>query len=144
MPEETKSIIESIRDYILTCPFLEDWKVNIDYLGPKMEYSIDPLPADSWIKKYMDGGGQKQFQFAFTSKDEYDGDARTGIENSGFYQAFEEWIEECNKKKNLPVLGNKKQTAQKVETMTSGYLFDSEADTARYQIQCRLIYEQEA
>lgn len=144
MQEGSKPIIESIRDYIVTCPFLQECKVNIDYLGNGMEYSIDPLPSETFIKKYTDGGGIKQQQFAFTSKEFYDGDARTGIENSGFYQKFEEWIENNNKEGVRPELGNSRHTPIQVETMTSGYLFVSDADFARYQIQCRLIYEQEA
>lgn len=143
MPQENKPIIESIRDFILTCPFLEDWHVNIDYLGIPMSYSIDPLPADPIVRKYMDGGAVKQYLFAFTSNEEFDGDARTGIENSGFYQRFEEWIEEQNLKKNLPVLENPKQYPISIDTVQSGYLYDAETDKGQYQIQCRFIYEQE-
>ena len=35
------NLINSIRDYILTCPFLSEWRVNVDYLGAGMEYSIE-------------------------------------------------------------------------------------------------------
>ena len=66
------SLIDSIRAFILTCPFLQDWRVNVDYIGEEMGYSIDPLPCDPIIQKYMDGGATKQFQFAFTSQEEYD------------------------------------------------------------------------
>ena len=59
-------------------------KINIDYLGNGMEYSIDPIGANPIYKRYVDGSCLKQFQFAFTSKEAYDGDARTGIANSGF------------------------------------------------------------
>ena len=69
------NLINSVRDYILTCPFLSDWRVNVDYLGTGMEYSIDPLPCDPIIQRYTDGGSKKQFQFAFTSREEYDQDA---------------------------------------------------------------------
>ena len=44
------NLINSIRDYILTCSFLSDWRVNVDYLGAGMEYSIDPLPCDPVIQ----------------------------------------------------------------------------------------------
>lgn len=50
------SIIESIRTFFLTCPFLHDGRVNVDYLGEEMSYSIDPLPCDPVIQKYVDGG----------------------------------------------------------------------------------------
>lgn len=48
---------------------LNGGKINIDFLGAKPEYSIDPLPADPVLKRYVDGGQVRQFQFAFTSKD---------------------------------------------------------------------------
>ncbi len=134
-----KPIIESIRDYILTCDFLGDGKVNIDYLPDEMAYSIDPIGGDPIYKKYVDRGCLKQFQFALTSKEAYDGDARTGIANSGFYQFFEEWIDENNMLDIYPELEG--HTPVRVEVMQSGYLFSTEEDLGRYQIICRLIYE---
>ena len=108
-----------------------------------MSYSIDPLPADPIVRRYMDGGSVKRYLFAFTSKEEFDGDARTGIENSGFYQAFGEWIEEQNNKRNLPKLESPKQHPVSMEVVQGGYLYDAESDMGQYQIQCRLVYEQE-
>ena len=78
------NLINNIRSFILTCPFLEGGRVNVDYIGEGMGYSIDPLPCDPIIQRYTDGGAKKQFQFAFTSQEEYDQDARINIENSGF------------------------------------------------------------
>lgn len=138
-----KLIIESLRDYFLPCDLLKGGRLNIDYLGDNREFSIDPLPADPIIKRYVDGGTVRQFQFAFTSKDRFDGDARTGIENSGFCQQLTEWVEKNNNSKALPVMTDNNHTPVMVEIMSSGYLFDMDADYARYQIQCRLIYEQE-
>ena len=144
MQQENKAIIDSIREYILACPFLENWRVNINYLNVAMSYSIDPLPADPIIKRYTDGSCVKQYLFAFTSKEEFDGDARTGIENSGFYQKFEEWLDEQNCAGKLPVLENPKHTPVSIDVVQSGYLYDAETDLAQYQIQCRLQYEQDA
>ena len=141
---ENKTIIESIRDFILTCDFLQNWKVNVDHLDVNMSYSIDVLPANPIVKRYADGGCVKQLLFAFTSKEEYDGDARTGIENSGFYQKFEEWIWEKSRKGNLPALSNPKQIAISLETIQNGYLYDADTDLGQYQIICALKYEQEA
>lgn len=140
---ESKMIIESLRDYFLKCDLLKGGKINIDFLGNSKEYSIDLLPAEPVLTKYVDGGTVRQVQFAFTSKDRFDGDARTGIENSGFCQQLTEWVEENNKNDILPEMSNEKHAPVKIEIMASGYLFDMDADYARYQIQCRLIYEQE-
>lgn len=138
MPDN-KPIIESIRDYILSCPFLKDGKVNIDYLPDEMAYSIDPVGGDPIYKQYVDGTCLKQFQFSLLSKEAYDGDARTGIANSGFYQFFEEWVEQNNMKDIYPDLNG--HTSVRIDVLQSGYLFSTEADLGRYQIICRLIYK---
>ena len=140
---ESKTIIEAIRGYFLPCELLKNGKINVDFLGDKPEYSIDPLPSDPLIKRYVDGGSVRQYQFAFTSKEYFDGDARTGMEHSGFYQNLADWIEANNKKGVIPNLKGK-LTSLYIEIMTSGYLFDMDPEYGRYQIQCRLIYEQEA
>lgn len=138
MQESKKPIIQSIRDYVMLNPDIDDRKINIDYLGNGMEYSIDPIGADPVYKRYTDGTCLKQFQFAFTSNEAYDGDARTGITNSGFYQAFEEWVESNNMNDILPELDG--HDATRVDVLQSGYLFSAEADLGRYQMICRVIY----
>ncbi len=138
MPDD-RPIIESIRDYILTCDFMKDGRVGVDYLPNEMSYSIDPIGGEPIYKKYVDGGCLRQFQFGLTSNEYFDGDARTGIENSGFYQYFSEWIENNNRAGILPEL--QRYDAVSVEVTMSGYLYAADADFARYQIQCRLIYE---
>lgn len=136
------NLIDSVRSYILACPFLSDGRVNVDYIGTEMGYSVDPLPCDPIIQRYMDGGAKKQFQFAFTSQEEYDQDARINIENSGFFQSFEEWLEQQSFNDNLPKLGEKKSPIS-IETLSSGYLYDINEEKAKYRIECRLIYSQE-
>ena len=46
------NLINSIRSFILTCPFLQDGRVNVDYIGEEMGYSIDPLPCDPIVQRY--------------------------------------------------------------------------------------------
>ena len=140
MPEsKRKPIIDSIREYVRTYPDIDNRKINIDYLGDGLEYSIDPIGVDPIYKRYVDGSCLKQFQFALTSKEAYDGDARTGIANSGFYQNFEEWTEQNNLNDIVPELDG--HDAIRVEVLQSGYLFSTEVDLGRYQMICRLIYK---
>lgn len=136
------NLIDSIRAFILTCPLLQDGRVNVDYVGEEMGYSIDPLTCDPIIQKYTDGGAKKQFQFAFTSQEAYDQDARINIENSGFFQAFDEWLEEQSFNGNFPGLDDGKIPIS-LETLNSGYLYDVNGINAKYRIECRLIYAQE-
>ena len=49
------SIIESIRDFIAICPFIEELDtmfppVNVDKLEPEPSYSIESVPSDPIIK----------------------------------------------------------------------------------------------
>lgn len=138
------NVIEYIRDVIKECPLLEEGKrVNVDYIGESMSYSIDALPCDPIIVRYVDGGAKKQFQFAFTSKEEYDEDARVNIENSGFFEEFEEWLRKLGNRKNpLPDMEDDKLPIQ-FETLNKGYLYDVEERLAKYRIECRFIYSQE-
>lgn len=137
------NIIEYIRNFILTCPLMEMERVNVDYIGTEMSYSVDALPCDPIIQRYTDGGVKKQYQFALTSKEEYDEDVRVNIENSGFYEAFEEWLEKKSCMDELPKMSEGKSSIR-FETLNKGYLYDIDGNRAKYRIECRLIYEQEA
>ena len=136
--------IEYIRDIINSCPLLEENKrVNVDYVGETMSYSIDALPCDPIIERYVDGGMKKQFQFAFTSKEEYDEDARVNIENSGFFEKFEDWLQKLGNWKNPLSNMEDKKIPIRFETLNKGYLYDIEESKAKYRIECRFIYNQE-
>lgn len=136
------NILEEIRKTLAACPLFEGDRINVNYIGTDMTYSLDPLPCDPIIQKYVDGGARKQYQFALMSKEEYDEDVRINIENSGFYESFEDWLERLNDSDNLPDLGVGK-SALLFETKNKGYLYDVDANKAKYRIECRLIYSQE-
>lgn len=134
------SIIESIRTFICTCPFLKDGVINVDYLGDTpTEYTVDGVPTTTTVKKYTDGGELKQYTFYFGSREYYGEDTLKNIENSKFYEDFAQWLKDKTDKKELPVLSTGK-TAQKIEALSTGYMFDNSGGNARYQIQARLIY----
>lgn len=140
------TLIEAVRDFILTCPFLDDLaKVNIDFLPTDASsYSIETAPTETIISTNIDGSSTRQFVFVFASRMSYTEELRNNIENSGFYEEFENWLEESTLLGALPELEDG-LTATSIQAMSSGYLFDISGDlsNARYQIQCKLIYEKE-
>lgn len=79
----------------------------------------------------------KQFLFIFASREYYGQTVRQNIENLAFYEHFSEWITEAE----LPDLDGRIPVS--IEVVTGGYAFDSGSNTARYQIQLRLLYEEE-
>lgn len=134
-------IIEKVREYFLKCPLIDKkTQINVDYLGVNsVEYTIDSVPVEPILNKYVDGGALKQFVFVFGSRQYYGADVLQNMDNSGFYQVFYEWLDEQNNIGNLPLLSNGK-VAKSIEAITQGYMFDSSEESARYQIQVRLTY----
>lgn len=136
-----KSIIESIREYFLKCPYLEDdVRLSVDFLGDQpLEYGIYTEPINPTIKKYVDGDELKQFGFIFTTRSHMSGDLVTQLENSAFFDNLIEWICEMNYKKIYPELeGDRFPT--KLEIITNGYLSSADVGSSQYQIQMRLVY----
>ena len=58
------------------------------------------------------------------------------IDNSKFFENFRSWLEENNKKKQFPNV----KGIYKVEALTNGYIFATNANEAIYRIQCKLEY----
>lgn len=137
-------IIKALRDYIRTCPHLDTFnnaiKVNVNYLeGSPDTYSIEEVPIDPIVKKYVNGDSIRQYAFIFTSREPYGIDVLQNIDNSGFYEKFADWIEDNNNKDILPVLDNGLEPL-KIEVTSTGYAFAVSEDTAQYQINLRLKY----
>lgn len=139
------TIIESIRNFIETCPFLDDFRqaVNVEFLGENAKsYMLESTPVEPLVKRYMDGSSVMQYAFVFASREYYGPDVMENIENSGFYEHFAQWLDECTLDGNLPVMEDDK-TAKKITATTTGYVFNTDETKAMYQIQCKLIYFQE-
>lgn len=135
------SIIEALRQYVYGFPELKDGALLVDYLGSTaVEYTVETVPCDPIYRRYTDGGCLKQFLFLFASRESYSRDVAQCIQNMEFYEKFEQWIREKNAAKELPDLGEKRRPVF-LEVVTGGYAFSEDANTARYQIQLRLVYE---
>lgn len=137
------TIIQSIRDFIKTCPFLnENGLIHVDYLADEpIEYTIDSIPVNPIVKKFLDGSAIMQYAFVFASREVYGENVLQNMYNCGFYEEFARWLNQKTKLKELPAL-NKNQAAQKIEAVTTPYVFGTTTKEARYQIQCRLQYFQ--
>lgn len=140
------TIVESVKNFILKCPYLDDLKqVNVDFLPDNPNtYSIEEIPVQPVIRAFVDGSSERQFVFVFASRLFYSEEIRNNIDNSGFFENFQNWLEECTENDSFPEMADG-LTPYKIEAQSSGYLFDISGDLrkARYQIQCRLLYDKE-
>jgi hypothetical protein len=90
----------------------------------------------------LDDGSQRVFPFALdfnaSTADEL---ARLG--SCGFSEALSDWFEKQTNISNLPSLPTGK-TPFSIEVSGQGYLYmEGQSDIGIYQIQCKLIYDQE-
>ncbi len=137
-------IIDKIRDFMLTCPLLENGSININCLGSKpVCYSIEQVAKEPVVKRYCDGGALKQCCFIFAVRDSYDEVPEFNIEAAELMEQIEGWVEQQNMVGNLPQLENSHLFPESIEVTSSGSMFDSTIDSARLQIEFRLLYRQE-
>lgn len=138
------SIIDALEKYFIGCELLKDGALRVDYLGEKpVEYTIEVLPCDPVVKRYLGGSTVRQYLFAFGSKEFYSQERLQNIQNSAFYERLADWVETKSMSGVLPELPDGME-AQQLEVVSSGYLFDGSMTNARYQIQLRLLYFKEA
>lgn len=137
------TVLEALKGWLLTCPLLDGQRLNTNYLGPESpEFSLVEAPVNPVVRQYLDGSSTRQKAVALTAVQDYSPDQLQQLAASGFWAELGGWIEEQNDLDNLPQLEEGK-TACSVEITASHYIFQTGPQTARYQMQIRLIYDQD-
>ena len=137
------SVLQAFADWLHGCPLLADQRLNVNYLGAEpVEYAIIEAPTTPVLQSYLDGSSIRQRAVAITAVKDYSSDLLQQLAETGFWEAFAQWVETQNEAETLPDLGNGK-TSLVVEVSATHYLLQTTAQTARYQIQLLLTYEQE-
>ena len=97
------------------------------------------------MQRYLDGSSLREFPFVFKST-QSTSDEPERMENSGFYEAFSDWLETQTEAGVLQTLtGSPAKTAEKIEALGWGYLFEQgQSGTGLYSVQCKLTYSQVA
>lgn len=132
-----KSKIQLIKEFIETCPLLENGKVNVDYIKDKPQsYSIDETPATTVLIQYPDGGSRNQILFDFSIQASFS--ALENIKNSKFCDDFTEWIKEQDNKENLPKIGG----ICWIKCLGRGTILQTTDSTAIYVIPMQVVYEE--
>lgn len=132
------SMFNEIRSWFSKCPLI-DGIVGVDQLdeSKKVIFSITPfLAGDRAIKKYIDGKEVRQLPFYLQSTKTWTIDYLDTNENLEFFMNLSEWIEEKNKRHELPNING----ILSIDVLSDGYLADNGGKFAVYQIQCRATY----
>lgn len=131
-------MIEKIRKYLISQNIIDKKnRINIEFLSEKpTEFSIEKVPTNPILEKYIDGSSYRQFQFQLVSCNNYGAELAQNISNSEFYENFYNIIESKNKEKMLPDIPG----IDTIECLDDGAIVDVTANTARYSILMRIKY----
>ncbi len=104
--------------------------------------------SDKVLKKYIRTGAEKEYGFSIILTKPYSiAVDDLNLEAMNFAQAFMDWVDEQNRKKNFPAFpeGCQIKKMENLQNMPNLAGINAEEGLAQYMIQCRLIYyEKEA
>ena len=133
-----KSKIELIRDFIQTCPYLKNGKVNVDYIKDKAQsYSIDETASTTILARFADGGTRNQILFDFSIQANFS--VLENIKNSKFCDDFTNWIKEQDKIGNLPKIDG----ICWIRCTGRGTILQTTETTAIYVIPMQVVYDED-
>ena len=136
-------MIYSIKAFIKTCPILADVDVNVNYLGENEKNgAIENVSSDPIIKNYTDGGALRQFLFTVALRERYGQDTAANTAATEKLEALSDWIYEQDRLGILPAFSGNKNSVS-LEVVKTGWVNEKQSDTAKYQLQCRLVYYQD-
>lgn len=134
-------MIEKIRDYIATCPYLDEFTaLNVNYLVDKIKaYSVNESTAyNPVIITYLNGDKEMQFLFSFDAKLYWNDEVKNNIDNSAFFEKFRDWLENNNDNDIYPEVDGIQPLS--ISATTNGYIFATNSNEAIYRISCRFNY----
>ena len=137
--EDTR--IAKLREYLIgiidTLTQNDKYQLNANMLSNEPNnYSLDKIPTDKTIKKWIIGTKVQRDVYSFRSRMSYSQDTLQNLENMGFFEAFEDLIESNNRKGILPNINNIKS----IECLNCGTMNYAETNTAEFDIQIQITY----
>ncbi len=136
---EEKSKMEIIKEFIETCPYLENGKVNLDFIdSDPQSYSLDETPVDPVLNEFRDGGRRLQIQFDFSIQANFS--TLENIKNSKFCDNFINWIYIQNNMENLPKI----EGIDWIKCLGRGTITQTTDTAAIYSIPMQVAYIEEA
>lgn len=116
-------------------------RINADFLALEdHNYSLDKIPVDNVVEKYITGGGLYRNVFAFRSKKAYSAERLLNLKNIGFFEEFESIIKSKNDKGELPEIDG----IESIGCLNCGALnyVDESMKTAVFDIQIQITYKE--
>lgn len=135
---------ENLRTWLRSCPAISQInRFGVDFAGKDpTEYTIYSTP--STIRNIRDILGSvyidpiQEVNYVFACLFPFSLDILQNLDNLGFFATVTEWIYEQNKAKNFPEI--EEGRVMSIMPTMSPYVFDTDSDSGRYQIQLKITY----
>lgn len=133
--------ISKLRDYLFniidTLTQNRKYQINANFLSHNIDnYSIDKIPTDTEVEKWIMGIEIHRDVFSFRSRKTYSSNEISNLENIGFFEEFEQLINSNNKNGILPEI----EGIEKIECLNCGSMNNAETNTAEFDIQIQITY----
>lgn len=132
--------ITKLRQYLFevinTLTADQKYQINADMLGTIGDFSLDKIPTNTEVSKWIIGIQVKKDVYSFRSRKAYSQDTINNLKNIGFFEEFENIINSNNKKGILPDIEN----IESIECLNCGTLVNANVDQATFDIQIQITY----
>lgn len=132
--------ISKLREYLFeiinTLTTNRDYQISADMLGRVGDFSLDKIPTQSIVMKWITGDEIHKDVFSFRSRKFYSQDTIVNLKNIGFFEDFESKIKSNNDEGILPEI----EGIESIECLNCGTLNNVDGTEATFDIQIQITY----
>ena len=115
----------------------DEYQINVDMLSDDIDnYSLDKIPVASTVETWITGTEKHRDVYIFRSRMAYSQDVMINLENIGFFEVFENIIDNKNKNGELPEIDG----IESIECLNCGTMNNANTNTCEFQIQLEIQY----
>ena len=116
-----------------------NYQINADCLGGIDDFSLDKIPTQPEVEKWIVGVSVKKDVYSFRSRKAYSQDTINNLINIGFFEEFENKVKSNNDEGILPDIDN----IESIECLNCGTLINVDGTQATFDIQIQVTYREE-
>lgn len=132
--------IEKVRDYLFdiinTLTTDRNYQINADFLGDVGDFSLNKIPTNSKIEKWIIDTSKNQDTYSFRSRKAYSRDTINNLQNIGFFEDLEDKINSNNDNGILPEIDG----IESIICLSCGSLNIANTNDAIFDIQIQITY----
>ena len=140
----TNARITRLREYLMSVidTLVSDnkYQINANMLSNQIgDYSLDKIPTNSEIEKWITGDVIHRDVFSFRSRKKYSQQVITNLTNIGFFEEFERVIRTNNENGDLPNIDG----IESIECLNCGTMVhNDDGKSAEFDIQIQITYRE--